>query len=1281
MVKQISGFFSVTVLLAILFSACEKTKSKPLEETFQYASFRDIPGVTGDDIKAIEALQKQRTSFVYGMPLSTEAFEGENGETRGYAAMLCEWLTNLFGIPFQPRLYKWLDLLAGLETKEISFTGELTATPERLAAYYMTSDIASRPLKQYRLADSRPLSEIARDRPVRCGFIVGRTVMISTVSSTMESGTFEVVLLSDASLVYDALKNGEIDAFYYSGTVEANFVQHADVLDSNFYPLLYRPASLATQDPALLPIVSVVEKALENDALRYLVKLYNTGYQEYLLHKMFARLNEEERRYIKDHPVVPFAAENSNYPVSFYNSREGQWQGIAFDVLREVEALTGLRFERVNDENSGWPAVLKALEDGEASMITELMHTPQRDGKFLWADTANMVSYSALISKSDLRNIVPNEILFMRVGLITGYGHTDLFRKWFPNHFHTVEYESSLAAFNALDRDEVDLVMTSSHELLIMTNYMERTGYKINYIFDNSFNSAFGFNRDSAVLCSIVDKALRLVDTKMISDQWMRRTYDYRSKLAEAQYPWFIRSLVLFLGVLVLLAVLFIRNRRASKLLEMVVRKRTHELELRNVTLTTLFDSIPDLIFTIDKSLFFTNCNKSFLGHFGLKKEDLIGKGEGILWGSAGETEEHVKWNLKVIEEHQTHVVEERIPGIDGTMPLFETVKTPLMLNGEVIGLLGIAHDITERKKMEEAALAASRSKSAFLANMSHEIRTPMNSIVGFSELAMDDDIPPKTRDYLEKIQTSAGWLLQIINDILDVSKVESGKIELENIPFDMHDLFSTCRTLVLPKALEKGLILHFYAEPSLGKKTLGDPTRLRQVFVNLLSNAIKFTNTGMVKLHSAITGTTKNTVSMHFEVKDSGIGMTPEQMEKIFDPFTQAESGTTRKYGGTGLGLVITKSIVELMGGELSVESAPGVGSKFSFDLTFETIDRTSEDLYEKNIVLKELKKPAFEGEILLCEDNVMNQQVITEHLARVGLKTVVADNGKAGVEMVQSRMEEGKKQFDLIFMDMHMPVMDGLEAAEKILALNTGIPMVAMTANIMSNDREIYRQKGMNDCVGKPFTSQELWRCLMKYFKPINWQKEDETRITQAENKLRQKLIANFVKDNQGRYNEIADAVRAGDIKLAHRLAHTLKSNAGQLGKTLLQQAAAEVEYQLKDGQNLVTPQQAAALETELNAALAELAAEIPAKAGTNSASPVGGGEASMPIDSEFARDMIEKLGSMLEMGNLECRGHIDSLRRIPGTEALIRQMEDLEFEEALATLAGLKKNAGMK
>jgi len=614
-------------------------------------------------------------------------------------------------------------------------------------------------------------------------------------------------------------------------------------------------------------------------------------------------------------------------------------------------------------------------------------------------------------------------------------------------------------------------------------------------------------------------------------------------------------------------------------------------------------------------------------------------------------------------------LVETAVKSIPGGILLMGVLTLILSVAVAFIASAVLKRPYEEVDHLRMAAEIASISKSTFLANMSHEIRTPMNSIVGFSELAMDDEIPPRTRDYLDKIKTNSEWLLQIINDILDLSKIESGKMELEKIPFDLHDLFSSCRTLILPKAVEKGLLLHFYAEPSVGKKPLGDPTRLRQVLVNLLSNAVKFTKVGTIKLNAVLKEKTENTITMFFEVRDSGIGMTDEQIGKIFEPFTQAEAGTTRKYGGTGLGLAITKSIVEMMGGKLVVESTPGVGSRFSFDLKFDTIDFTATDLLEKEIVLRELEKPTFEGEILLCEDNAMNQQVITEHLARVGLKTVVADNGKIGVDMIRGRMLSGEKQFDLIFMDMHMPVMDGLEAAEKIMEYNAGVPIVAMTANVMTNDKELYSQKGMNDCVGKPFTSQELWRCLMKYFKPIGWQKMEETQSAQGENNLHQKLINNFVKDNSDKYNEIAEALNNGDIKLAHRLAHTLKSNAAHLEKTLLQQAAAGIENQLKDGQNLATPEQMTALKTELDAVLAELGPLVRDVSGTGAATDAE------PLSKETALELIEKLEPMLELGDIGARQFVAELRRIPGSEALIQQMDDLDFSLALGTLAELK------
>ena len=579
----------------------------------------------------------------------------------------------------------------------------------------------------------------------------------------------------------------------------------------------------------------------------------------------------------------------------------------------------------------------------------------------------------------------------------------------------------------------------------------------------------------------------------------------------------------------------------------------------------------------------------------------------------------------------------------------------------------------TEKKMSQEqlsrAAIAAenaSMAKSQFLANMSHEIRTPMNSIIGFAELALDSGSMPQVKGYLGKISDSTKWLLHIVNDILDISKIESGKVEIENVQFDLYSIFMRCQSVILPGVYEKDLDLHVYAEPLPGKKLLGDPVRLYQALMNLLSNAVKFTAAGQVKFSSLIQSTTDNTATVHFEVSDSGIGMSPEQIERVYEPFMQGDSSTTRNYGGTGLGLTITKNIIELMGGVLQVESTQGAGSTFSFDLVFETVDAPEIAVMPADITV--IEKPMFDSLILVCEDNHMNQQLISEHLERVGIRAMIAENGKVGVEMVEERIRKGEAPFDLIFMDMFMPVMDGLEATSKIMALGTGAPIVAMTANIMSSETEKYKKNGMSGYVGKPFTTQELWRCLLKHLKPVSISVEDAQKQAREINELQNKLKLKFVKENQTRFDEITEAMYSDDLILAHRLAHSLKGNAGMIGKTSLQRIAAEVEGRLKAGE-LPDSEQMEALENELISVLEELAPLLEKSAVQTGPTALTSGQ---------ALALFDRLEPMLESINPECADLLDEIRAIPGTENLAQQIEDYDFEAAMQTLADIKKGA---
>ena len=951
--------------------------------------------------------------------------------------------------------------------------------------------------------------------------------------------------------------------------------------------------------------------------------------------------------------MIPFIAQVDEYPISFYNSNEKQWQGIAFEVLKNVEALTGLSFKRE-----------EMLDTGKTYLISGLIPEEDEEERFIYLKTPILKGYYILLSKADYRNISLNDVLHLKIGLKKGHATASQFQKWFPNHSNTVIYEHLNEALNDLDNNKIDLIMTTQRQFLRITNYLELTGYKANFAFDHPFDITFGISNKDQTLSSIMDKTLDVINIEEISDRWMRKTYDYSLKIAKMKIPW-IMGISTLVACLFLITFIFIQNRKKKSQLERLVKKRTEELELKSNMLITVMDSIPSFVFCKDLNLKYTHCNASIKKYFNVQEEDIIGKDEEYLGFLPEELKRFNLYSRKVVDEGIEVESEIAVSHLDGTRYLFEVTLVPYKFNGSVIGLVGVAHDITKRKAIEEAALAASHSKSVFLANMSHEIRTPMNSIVGFSELALSSDsVSVKTKDYLNKILENAEWLLQIINDILDISKIEAGQMTLEKIPFDLHDIFARCQTAITPKTLEKGISLYCYAEPSVGKKLLGDPMRVRQVLINLLSNAVKFTNVGTVKLYSTIRHSTEKDTTIYFEIKDSGIGITKEQIERIFEPFVQADSSVTRKYGGTGLGLTITRNIIELMGGHLNVESIPKVGSKFSFELTFDTIDALA-DIPTHEIVIDTSEKPNFKGEVLICEDNRMNQMVIFEHLERVGLKPIIAENGKIGLDMVFDRMQKGEKLFDLIFMDIQMPVMDGLEAASRIIRLNTGIPIVAITANVMSNDREIYKSHGMPDCIGKPFTTQELWRCLAKYLVSSTSETE-ETHKNGDDSKMQKQLQLTFVKDNQEKFQEVRNAIDRGDIKLANRLAHTLKSNAGLIGEPFLQKAAAAVEAMLKNGNNNVTESALKTLEHELSLVLKGLEPLL------NETAPVQ----DKVLNTSEALDLLNRLKPMLANMNPESIDLLDEVRSIPGTEELAKHIENFDFKPALKVLSELKK-----
>ncbi len=534
--------------------------------------------------------------------------------------------------------------------------------------------------------------------------------------------------------------------------------------------------------------------------------------------------------------------------------------------------------------------------------------------------------------------------------------------------------------------------------------------------------------------------------------------------------------------------------REQKYILEKLVEERTASLaeseassRQEKALLRSVLHHIPDFIYYKDLDGKYLGCNASCSVLFGVPPEEIPGKTDfELLAGLPGLAEQCVQNDemLRATGEPQRDMQEQAILP-DGRHLNLETTKA-LFLDeeGTPLGLVGISRDVTEREnitrelqKSKEEAQSANKAKSEFLANMSHEIRTPLNGIIGMNHLALQSDPPPRIEDYLLKMESSAQNLLGIINEILDFSKIEAGKIDLDNHPFALQSVLASLSDMFTPMAAKKGITLSMpcMETGNIFLPLMGDDLRLGQVFMNLLSNAIKFTDKGMVEVDAKTTAMPDGRVLLTASVADTGIGLSQENISRLFASFAQADSSITRRFGGTGLGLTISKSLIELMGGSIRVESEVGVGSTFIFTAFFDTPPEGS------SLCLPPPGPPCEEApvwfenlHVLLVEDNEINQLIAQEMLSMKGCVVDVANNGVEAVAHVENTA------YALILMDIQMPYMDGFEATRRIRSTNPHVPIIAMTAHALQEDRKKSLAAGMQEHISKPIDPDKLYQVM---------------------------------------------------------------------------------------------------------------------------------------------------------------------------------------------------------
>ncbi|CAE6889710.1 Histidine kinase [Pseudomonas marincola] len=793
-------------------------------------------------------------------------------------------------------------------------------------------------------------------------------------------------------------------------------------------------------------------------------------------------LTEDELAWVEAHPVIRVGVEQQGWPPFDVMDPQGRHTGISGDYLTLVGERLGVRFLPVIVDS--WVGALADLEAGRLDVLPSVAITPKRLSRMSFT-SPYLRSSSLLITRADKSYQRVDALSGARVAVEKGFAAEYMLKSRVPDVI-IQSVESSEEALRAVSSGRADAYIGD----MIAASYLIRKLNLNNLELRgeaglNTSEFHFAVRKDWPELLVLMDKALASLtndEQQEVKDRWLPHLTEFNwHRLLQLAWPY-------LLGTLVLITLILFWNRRLA---EQIAERKAAEAEadLQRTKLLTLINAIPDPIWFKDSAGRYAGLNIACAELFGLSRKAIIGKTDQQLLSTDWATM-RAQDDREALSDEQPNNREEPVVYPDGRSVIFDTVRTVIRdEQGASLGLVGISRDITARKQAEETVLAAkemaeqaARMKSDFLANMSHEIRTPMNAILGMSHLALRGATESRQRNYLSQIQQAGQHLLEIINDVLDFSRIEANGLRIEHVEFELQTVLENLATLLGHKAGQKGLELVFDIEPQVPEKLVGDPLRIAQILINFCNNAIKFTPHGEVCLSVRVVRSEAGEQQLEFAVSDTGIGLTEEQISRLFQSFQQGDSSTTRQYGGTGLGLAISKRLAEAMHGAVGVSSKVGEGSVFWFRLTLQaqSIQPSCQALYQGL-------------RVLLLDDHERARACVTRLLEQQGFEVHAVDSHAAVLQALQV----AESSYDLLIIDYDVAGMDAIDLARQIQALNLqSVPPMLLMSGYCEDSVFIRAESaGYVSVLAKPVLANMLQEVLST---ALNLQSSDDGQMT---------------------------------------------------------------------------------------------------------------------------------------------------------------------------------------